>query len=137
MKNWSRSILIALHFVLLNCSNVSYEAQIKSKIENYLINESDSYDYVVLIPGSGCSGCITNAENYFIENVSNLRTKFIFTKILSKKELALKLGIDNLQRKNVLLDSLNYFYLSSYEERIYPYIMQLTNNKVMIINKLN
>ncbi len=56
--------------------------------------------------------------------------------ITSRKELELRLGKENSLKENVYFDISNQFYLSGYEEKIYPYIMTLSNNRVTLINKL-
>jgi len=55
-------------------------------------NSKLDYKYVVLIPKSGCSGCITNAETFFLENSYLEDILFIFTKVQSKKDLRIRVG---------------------------------------------
>jgi hypothetical protein len=49
----------------VSCKKDSYYDAVAQKINQVLENELNQYDYVIIIPGAGCTGCITNAENYF------------------------------------------------------------------------
>lgn len=112
------------------CVKKNYNEDIISKIERLLEEEIINYKYVVLIPNSGCTGCITTAENFFLENNKNKEIKFIFTYILSKKNLQLRLSSENLSRNNILLDISNKFYLPQYKESIYPIVFFIKEDKV-------
>lgn len=53
----------------------------------------DSTEIIILVPGSGCSGCITKAEHFIAKYFNKLnKVKFILTNIQSYKILRLKLG---------------------------------------------
>jgi hypothetical protein len=69
--------------------------------------------------------------------VSNEKIKFVLTKNASQKGLALRLHKENLERKNVLIDVDNNFYLIGYEEKIYPVIVSVENKKVTQIQRLS
>lgn len=133
-KNYLGIILLSI--ILICCHKTNYNKQLKFEVNRFLSREVVEFNYIVLIPGSGCTGCISSAERYFIENVNNAKIKFIFTMITSRKELELRLGKENSLKENVYFDISNQFYLSGYEEKIYPYIMTLSNNRVTLINKL-
>ena len=108
----------------------------KVKVEYYLQNNPEKYEIIVIIPGTGCTGCITEAESFFINNYANEKIKFIFTNILSYKILRLKVGENRLNRKNVLIDKANHFYLDNFEERIYPVRIKIENMNVIKIERL-
>jgi hypothetical protein len=96
----------------------------------HLADSIDQYDLIVLIPGSGCTGCITQAEDYFLRNVQNERIKFILTKNHSNKGLSIRLGKSNLRRNNVWIDQGDVFYLEEYEERIYPMVISIRDGRI-------
>jgi hypothetical protein len=128
--------LFLLTFICFSCKE-NYSSKISKKIEIHIKDVLDSYDYVVIIPGSGCSGCITAAEQFFIDNITNDKIKFILTNNFSRKELNLRLKEENLQRKNVLIDDDNLFYLIDFEEKIYPMIVSINNKKIIDVQILN
>ena len=46
----------------------------------------------IIIPNSGCTGCISNADRFFIDNVERSDIFFVFTKIFSQRDLGLRMG---------------------------------------------
>ncbi len=50
-------ILILLS--LFGCRLVNFEQAVKKSFENYLDSATYSYQYIMLIPNSGCTGCIS------------------------------------------------------------------------------
>ena len=92
-----------------------------------------SASYLV-IPGTGCSGCITFAEQFLKDNIqSHKNLKFILTKINSVKLLKAKLGID-LRNPNLILDTLNQFGLGDLNS-IYPTLYLF--NQLGMLNKVS
>ena len=131
MKN--KKILISfLVFFIINCKEkeITYYSEITKIVEIKLGDKLKEYDVVYIIPGSGCTGCINSAEKFFIENVSNERCIFIFTYYFSRKNLILRLKKENFDRKNVLIDDENIFYLEKYNEKVFPIAIELENNRV-------
>jgi len=85
----------------------------------------------VIIPNTGCSGCISTAESFLQLNSNNSNILFVLTKIVSKKHLRLKLGnLDILNAPNIILDDNNDFIFST-EESFYPIILYLKKGKVV------
>lgn len=81
------------------------------------------YSSVVVIPGSGCPGCISEAENYCQTSImtGNKDVLFIFTDIYSIKTLKNKFKNVDLSRENsVLIDINNTYYDESCSGCIYP-----------------
>ena len=117
-------------FILLSCSN-KYEDAIVRRVERFLEDNLSQYDEVVIIPGAGCTGCISNAESFFLNNVSNDRILFVFTYFISQKSLYMRLGQENLARDNVLIDTDDRFYVSHYHDNIYPYIIKVDDGHVV------
>ena len=74
-------------------------------------------DYVYIIPGSGCTGCISEIETYAMNNVKTSNNYFLFTKIKSVKLFKNRFGIDFINHKNVILDTANLFkYPNNYND---------------------
>lgn len=124
-------ILILLS--LFGCRLVNFEQAVKKSFENYLDSATYSYQYIMLIPNSGCTGCISEAEYFFKEYKDNDKILFIFTHVISKKDLRIRMGKENLQRKNVLIDNDNQFYFEEFQESIYPIVAVIKNKKVVAL----
>jgi copper chaperone CopZ len=76
----------------------------------------------LVIPNTGCSGCINSAEELLKSVYPKTKTiKFILTNIVSIKMLNLKLKIDVRNNEKILLDTENYFGQSRFNS-IYPQI---------------
>lgn len=94
--------------------------------EAFIAGKENAYVQYLIIPGSGCEGCISNAEQYVIDNAKNQTEAmlFIFTNIASKKILKLSLGQDIISLPNIMLDSLSTLHFRS----IYPIIVEKSPN---------
>lgn len=130
-------ILILILTVTISCDKNSYHNVVSKKLNSQFKDSLKKYEMVVILPGSGCTGCITNAENFFIKNVSNDKIKFILTYYSSRKSLGLKLGKENIHSSNVFIDDENFFYLESFEERIYPMVIILNNGQAVKTTNLD
>jgi len=69
-------------------------------------------------------------ENFFLENVRDKKSKFIFTHNFSRKNLIIKLKKENIEQENVFIDDENVFYLDAHKERIYPAKIVLVDGRV-------
>ncbi|PIQ47982.1 MAG: hypothetical protein COW03_12250 [Cytophagales bacterium CG12_big_fil_rev_8_21_14_0_65_40_12] len=88
------------------------------------------FDKVLIIPGAGCTGCVSSAENFVMENFERIdRILVIFTAIPSQKMLKMKLGID-LNRQNVYLDKDNEFNAGNIYS-FYPTVFYLKDGKAI------
>ena len=131
-----RRILVFLVVILLCGCQSAYEVKIKDSIEEMLRNISGYYEKVYIIPGMGCSGCITNAENFYKLNHNDSKALFIFTSIKSIKVLRKKFSsIDFENSGNVIIDTDCVFYSYSDEESFYPHVIDLNGLKVKRIRR--
>lgn len=127
MQKINLIIYITILFIYSSCNNqkekyiniVRIELE---KLDDQLLN---NYSYVVIIPGSRCSGCITEAENFYIKNKDSKKIFFVFTDILSIKSIKLKVGKDVIERENVFFDKNDAFLSNDYNEKIYPLIFNI------------
>jgi hypothetical protein len=84
-------------------------------------------DNIYIIPGSGCTGCISDIETLAINTVNNPNKYFLFTKIKSVKLFRNRFGSDFINHKNVILDTANLFkYPNNYSD-IYPLLLSKAN----------
>ena len=116
---------------LISCKKTS-----KVSIENFekWINEnniSKNYRAIIIIPNSGCEGCISNAERFVIDNFEKSDdVKYVFTEINSVKILKLKLGKIS-TNSNVIIDENNSLnYASNAKNAFYPSILFIKDNKI-------
>lgn len=86
---------------------------LKKDLIHFLKTEKYSYkifDKIIVIPGSGCTGCISDAEKKFSENYKNNKTLYIFTAIGDLKLFKLSFPNDAFSFKNVIIDSNNVMF---------------------------
>lgn len=98
----------------------------------------DKYNILFVVPGSGCHGCITGAEYFVKENISNYpNVLFVFTSVKSVKVLKLKLGREVTLYDNILFDVNNVFFNYKSKKNIYPAVIHLKKGKVQKVNYLS
>lgn len=124
------TVLIACLF-LQSCTKTDAEIE-KEEIQLFVNNNSDKikgYDYVVVLPGLGCHGCIQEAEVFMQNHINNEHILFVLTKIESLKILQQKIGVKLSEHKNILLDQNQNFNIST-SNTIYPCIARVHNEVV-------
>lgn len=68
---------------------------------------AEDYQKIIIIPGSGCTGCISEAETYFTKNYKDASRLYIFTGIGDIKILMMKFPDTVLNQPNILIDKNN------------------------------
>jgi hypothetical protein len=125
--------LVAL-FIVFSCISCKKDS-LYSFYSNGLISDfpnNRNFQYYIIIPHAGCSGCITTAEDLLLHNINSTKYFFIITNFTSEKSLVLKLG-NILDSDNVVIDSLNIYYAKSFKENIYPISILMDNTKIKCI----
>lgn len=89
-----------------------------------------NYQWIVIIPGAGCHGCIQEGELFMKRNIENQNILYILTKTSSVKILQQKTGIHLSEYSNVYLDTKKQFDIPT-DNAIYPCIVELKNGKVL------
>ncbi len=128
-------ILISLLFLLYSC-NYNYP-KYEHEVLNIIHHKQDltEKDFLIVIPGEGCGGCISSATTFLIENQSNFDNSIIiFTGVLDKKLLRNQVGKKFLDKDNVIID-VNNLLMSLELKSVYPYYFKIVNSK--LINKSN
>lgn len=122
-----------LSLVLVGCMGIDQ----KQSYDNFLSSiwsqeELENIEYAIIIPHQGCSGCITYAEDFYLKHKNKNKLKFIFTHIISLKNLKnrLKIDIENsyIDKDNKLLS------IGEPDKNIYPCILQIKNGNVYNIS---
>lgn len=90
---------------------------------------------VYVIPGAGCSDCISKVENLAVKKIDADSFYFVFTRIHSLKFLNLKFpGLTN--SKNIILDTSNLFVFPLNHPEIYP-LKYIKENDKFILKTVN
>ncbi|MGW8121386.1 hypothetical protein ACV07N_01905 [Roseivirga echinicomitans] len=106
---------------------------INELIEASLFQELRGARALVIIPNAGCDGCISSAESFIIQNLSNYPNLFIaFTSIGSEKGLRIRTGSDIFNHERTIIDNQNYFYQDSLKS-VYPQVVYLDTGIVIRI----
>lgn len=125
-------LIIGAFFWLLCNSCCDSEKNVEEKkIAEMLsvLNVASKYDWVVILPGMGCHGCIVEGEYFMQQHVSDERILFVLTKISSLKILQQKTKIKFSDHSNVLIDKDNHYHLTI-NKSIYPCILEVKEGKL-------
>lgn len=103
----------------------SFDIQLRT---DFTEKQLEKIDFVIIIPNEGCGGCITYAEEFYSLNKDKNNMIFIFTNIISMKDLKYKINVNT---NTTFLDTENR-YLSAYpkDKQIYPCILKFKNGKI-------
>lgn len=91
----------------------------------------------LVIPNSGCSGCITTTEAFVRDNYKGNKLKnirYIFTRISNFKQFKFQFGNEILTSKNILIDRNNIFIYPDTEHYIYPAIIYRNQDHISSID---
>lgn len=123
------SIFIFLFFISCKEKTEKIEKNFLSKSLEQ-IDIPLNYQWIVIIPGAGCHGCIQEGELFMKRNIENHNILYILTKTSSVKILQQKTGIHLNEYSNVYLDTKKQFDIPT-DNAIYPCIVKLKNGKVL------
>lgn len=127
MKKLLVRLLILTNLTLFSCGNdfIEYQDRVSS-----ITDVEKNIENLIVIPGEGCGGCISNATFIVIENIDKLiGTQIIFTGVEDKKLLRNQLGTSFLNRENVIIDIQNLL-MEKEVLSFYPYILINENNRI-------
>jgi hypothetical protein len=109
----------------------------KNELESLkLFSQIDSlknHNLLYIIPGSGCTGCISEIETLAINNVTEPHKYFLFTRIKSVKLFKNRFGQDFISRKNVILDTSNLFKFPANCKDIYPLLLTCIKGELEVV----
>ncbi|ACU59944.1 hypothetical protein Cpin_2456 [Chitinophaga pinensis DSM 2588] len=88
------------------------------------------YNWLVILPGLGCRGCIQEAEAFMRDYIDKPHILFVLTKVQSLKMLEQKIGKELHSRGNVYIDKQGFFDIPT-NNTIYPCIVQLEKGKAV------
>jgi disulfide oxidoreductase YuzD len=118
--------VILFFAICFSCINKkeSYVDFLNKKLETHYSLYTDKYEYIAIMPRNGCNSCIRESESFFKEKKADSRYLFIFTQVVSKKELEIAVGKESLKLENVLIDRANIFYLAEQADSQYPLLLK-------------
>lgn len=108
-------IFINSLIIFSSCNHNSKEFTNMPELKKRIPDRANIY----VIPGSGCTGCISPIEEMAINSTSTTNDYFIFTRIKSIKHFKLKFG-SVFNNKNIIIGSLNKFQFLEESTSIYP-----------------
>jgi len=116
--------LLVFSLLLFACSSEESrkEQYLKDLVLEFSTSLDECHENIIVLPGSGCSGCITVGEDFLKNNHSEAGNYFILTNVTSLKILNHKLGLDVRTLPNVYIDRENKF--SNSTDLIYPAVIQ-------------
>lgn len=130
---------ILLIFLLLSCTadkgNFAFYLSPINKYQNKIVKNGA----IVLVPGGGCTGCITGMETFIDTNyLLYPNVVYVFTNIQSIKLLKLKLSSVMFESSdNIIVDLNNDFFNMADKNKIYPSVLHLKNMHVQKIDYIS
>lgn len=106
--------------------------EVEKAFLNKAIEQMDismNYQWIVIIPGAGCHGCIQEGELFMKRNIEKQNILYILTKTSSVKILQQKTGVRLDEHPNIYLDTYKQFDIPT-NNTIYPCIIKMKNGKV-------
>lgn len=106
------------------------------KVERFLLSygKAISSDIrILVIPGVGCSGCISQAQDFFYDNYKSTGSLFVFTGITDLKMFNIEIPDSLRKRDNVIVDDGNKLMELGYDS-IYPcYIEKGSEDQLILV----
>lgn len=118
-------------FLFLQSCRDNREKLEQKKIVELLsdLNVDNNYDWVIILPGMGCHGCIIGGEYFMQQHASDERILFVLTNISSLKILQQKTQLKFSEYSNILVDKANRYHLKI-DNSIYPCIIEVKDGKL-------
>ena len=120
-------LLIVSCTLIFNCTGDDSEAK-KYLIEVYG-GDPPEEGTIVIIPTSGCSGCISRSIDFMRSHIDDDAYQFIVTGASSKKELKFIIGTQILSNKRLRIDFENIWVKYGLQS-VYPLIIEMRMGKV-------
>jgi hypothetical protein len=131
---------LILPVILLSCNQQNHSP--KNDLAGFINTAfpGNGKKTVIVIPGTGCGGCITGVEKEVVNLCNKGDVKIIFTGIRSLKILKTRVGDSILHHKNVFIDRDDKFYkVTTDRQDLWPYPLRITvdGDKLASISKDN
>jgi hypothetical protein len=130
-----KKAILTLFITSLLCYSCADKPKTDKEIEAESINQgikkidiNKNADWLVILPGLGCRGCIQEGEAFMRDYIDSPKIVFVLTKIESIKILQEKISKNIGNYPNVIVDRNDIFNLHTYNMN-YPCIVQLKSGK--------
>lgn len=119
--------------LLLMVSQNSCKTERESGLENFgQLKKARNGATVFVIPGSGCTGCISGIETMALNNLNNDSLYFVFTRINSVKLFKSRYK-QNITSYNLIMDTTNAYNYPDQKFDIYPVMYKKRNGVIEFI----
>lgn len=128
-------LAVIITSILSSCQNQKRAAfqTVTSKL-NIQSDKLKNYDYVLIIPGEGCTSCIEKAYS-FVKEFDHTKENYLFilTNYRSEKRLKFILGESLLDDKDIVLDKENVAHNGGFYS-MYPTLIETKENRFKLSN---
>lgn len=132
MKNKNLNIIVLLTILFIaSCKESGKDLEVnylKSQLNKIKIDKN--INWIVILPGLGCHGCIQEGEAFMQEYIENKQILFILTKVESLKILQNKIDIKVKEHQNIYVDKNDEFNLPT-DNVIYPLIIYFNKGELI------
>lgn len=122
-------IFITIAVSLISCRN-SAEIPVGFNSFKQLANIQNG-TRIYVIPGSGCTGCISNVEQMALNSQQSKKDYFIFTRLKSMKLFRNRFGAAFMNSSNIVLDTTNLIIYPDVKFEIYPMVFTKRKEKII------
>lgn len=132
MRRIVKAIALLISVILLaSCKEnaASSERESLTSALDALKIDTQLYDWIVVLPGLGCHGCIQDGEYFMQQNVENPKIFYVLTNLSSLKIFQQKTGITIKNHPNIFVDRENLFVVPT-NNSIYPCVIQLREGEI-------
>lgn len=132
MRRIVKAIALLISVILLaSCKEnaASSERESLTSALDALKIDTQLYDWIVVLPGLGCHGCIQDGEYFMQQNVENPKIFYVLTNLSSLKIFQQKTGITIKDHPNIFVDRENLFVVPT-NNSIYPCVIQLREGEI-------
>ena len=123
-------LIIYFAFLYFSCHTSNTDFYNKAiTMYHDIIGDSNT---ILIIPGTGCQGCITGVEDFIINNWNRYKNVIlVFTNIKSEKIIRLKFKkIFETYSDKIIIDEGNLFFNINEKEKIYPTVLYLYKRNI-------
>ncbi len=122
--------IISLFFTILFLGSCSNSCNTEYNFLNSAINNIGEsiadFDYIIIIPGAGCHGCIQEGEYFLKQNINNKKILFVLSNPTSIKILQNKIGVKVRDYPNILVNRDSDFKVPT-QNSAYPCVIYLNH----------
>lgn len=132
-----RTICISIYLLSLLLSSCQNKEDNSAFFANFsILKNAREGSVIYIIPGAGCTGCISSVESLALTSQKNDSLYFIFTKINSFKLFNEKFHREFKVNQNIIIDTLDKFKYPDEELHIYPIIYKKKNGYISFVQYL-